>query len=49
MVKNTRTKIIRDRLKKYEISIDNLDKNSITQFKEKIKFLNDSRQKSKGI
>ncbi len=49
MIKQTKTKIVKDRIKKYAVSIDDLDKNSIIDFKEKIKYLTDSRQKSKKV
>ena len=49
MSKGITRKMIRDRLKKYEITLDELDKNLIIEFKEKMKGLSDSRQKSKRI
>lgn len=49
MSKGITRKMIRDRLKKYEITLDKLDKNLIIEFKEKMKGLSDSRQKSKRI
>lgn len=49
MTKGTTRKMIRERLKKYEIAIEDLDKNSIIEFKEEMKKLSDSRQKSKRI
>lgn len=49
MTKGITRKMIRDRLKRYEISIDDLDKNAIIEFKEEMKKLSDSRQKSKCV
>lgn len=49
MKQRTTRKMIRDRLKKYEISIDDLDKTAIKNFKEEMKKLTDSRQKHKRI
>lgn len=49
MSKDITRKMIRERLKKYEISIEDLDKNAIIEFKEEMKKLSDSRQKSKRI
>ena len=40
-------KIVCDRLNKVEILIENLDKTTLIEFKEKTKKLSDSRQKSK--
>ena len=39
--------MIRERLKKYEITIDDFDKNAIIEFKEEMKNLSDIRQKAK--
>lgn len=45
----TTRKMIRDRLKKYQISIEDLDKTAIKNFKEEMKKLTDSRQKNKRV
>lgn len=45
----TTRKMIRDRLKKYEISIDDLNKTVIKNFKKEMKKLTDSRQKHKRV
>lgn len=47
MTKGITRKMIRERLKKYEITIDDLDKNAIIEFKEEMKNLSDIRQKAK--
>jgi Transposase len=49
MNKGITRKEVRERLKKYEISIDDLDKTAIISFKEDMKKLSDSRQKSKRV
>lgn len=49
MKQRTTRKMIRDRLKKYEISIEDLDKTAIKNFKEEMKKLTDSRQKNKRV
>lgn len=49
MSKGITRKMIRERLKKYEISIEDLDRNAIIEFKEEMKKLSDSRQKSKRV
>ena len=49
MKKRITRKMIRERIKKYEISIDDLDKKAIIEFKEEMKKLYDSRQKSKKV
>jgi len=45
--KLTKTEIVRRQLKKYEVSLDELDFKAIKEFKEKMKDLSDSRQKGK--
>lgn len=47
--KKTASEIVKIRLQKYETSIDKLDKNSIIEFKEEMKKLTDTRQKSKKV
>lgn len=47
MTKGITKKMVRARLKKYEISIKDLDKNAIIDFKNETKKLTDSRQKTK--
>lgn len=47
MTKGITRKQIRERLKKYEITIEDLDKTALSQFKDEMKKLSDSRQKSK--
>ena len=49
MKQRTTRKMIRDRLKKYEISIEDLDRTAIKNFKEEMKKLTDSRQKNKRV
>lgn len=49
MTKGITRKMVRERLKKYEISIEDLDKNTIIDFKNEMKKLTDSRQKTKRI
>ena len=47
MTKGITRKMIRERLKEYEITIDDFDKNAIIEFKEEMKNLSDIRQKAK--
>ena len=49
MSKGITRKMVRDRLKKFEISIDDFDKKAIIEFKESLKSLYDSRQKGKRV
>lgn len=49
MKKRTIKKIVDDQLKSYNITIEELDKNAIIEFKESIKSLYDPRQKAKRV
>ena len=49
MTKGITRKMVHDRLKKFEISIEDLDKTALIEFKEEMKKLSDSRQKAKKV